>query len=88
MEISIPDDQYKKLSQRAVAAGYSDVPALIEALAEEPLDDPRGRLTEEKLRQSAAELAAAETSIEAGQGIDAELAMQQIAHKHGLNLRG
>lgn len=85
MEISIPDDQYEKLNERAVAAGYADVPTLIEALAIEPIDDPRGPLSEEALRQNAAELDASDASIDAGHGIDAEDGLGQISEKHGLS---
>lgn len=86
MEIVIPDEQYEKLTERAVAAGYADVPSLIEALAIEPIDDPRGVLNEEALQQSVTELEAAEASIEAGLGIDAEEALHRVAERHGLIL--
>lgn len=86
MEISIPDDQYEKLNERAVAAGYADVPTLIEALAIEPIEDPRGPLGEEALRQNAVELDAADASIDEGHGVDAEDALCRITEKHGLSL--
>lgn len=83
MEISIPDDQYEKLNERAVAAGYADVPTLIEALAIEPIDDPRGPLSKQALRESVAELEIADASIDAGHGIEAEEVFRRIAAKHG-----
>lgn len=86
MDISIPDDQYEKLAERAVAAGYADLSSFFEALAGEPLDDPRGPLSEQALRQSVAELDAADASIDAGKGVDAEQALMQIAEKHDLKI--
>lgn len=84
MEIVIPDEQYEKLAERAVAVGYTDVPSLIEALACEPIADPRGVLDEEALQQSVSKLEAADASIEAGLGVDAEEALHRVAAKHGL----
>lgn len=83
MEINIPDDQYERLNERAVAAGYADVPTLIAALAVEPINDPRGPLGEQALRQSVAELEAADASIDAGHGIDAEEVFRRIAAERG-----
>jgi hypothetical protein len=86
MEIRIPNDQYEKLALRAVAECYSDVPTFIEALADESIEDPRGPLSTEAIRQSVAELEAADTSIDAGQGTDAKEALQQIARSMALEI--
>ncbi|MEN1680596.1 MAG: hypothetical protein AAGJ46_13490 [Planctomycetota bacterium] len=86
MELSIPDDQYQRLSDRAQAAGYASVPALIEALSSTPTEDPRGPLTATQLDESLAELEAADAQIDAGEDVEAEAAFQQIASKHGLKL--
>jgi len=84
MQIDIPDDQFKKLTERVQAAGYADVPAFISALAAEPFDDdPRGPMTEEQLRQSVAELEAADATIDAGGGRDAREALLELGREFG-----
>lgn len=92
MQINIPDDQYELLSQRAAAGGYADVSAFIGALANEPnqevlQNDPRGPLTPEQLRQSAAELEEADRSIDENGGIELEEAFRLLAQKHGLSIQ-
>lgn len=83
MQIDIPDDQFKKLSERAQAAGFADVPAFISAIAGEPFDDPRSSMTEEELRQSVAELEAADATIDAGGGHDAREALLKLGRGFG-----
>ena len=85
MQIDIPDDRFEKLTQRAQAAGYADVPAFISALAGEPFEDPRGPMTEEELRQSVAELEAADASIDAGGGRDAREAFLELGREFGFD---
>lgn len=86
--IQLSDDQFQQLEVRAHAAGYTDIAALLSALAGEPFEDPRGQLTDQQLRQSVAELEAADAQIDAGQGIDADEAFRRIADKHGFNHPG
>ncbi len=83
--IPLSDDQYKKLTIVAKAAGYEDVPAFIGALANEPSPDPRGPLSEKELLESAAMIERGNAEIEAGGGMDAEEAFRKIAEKHGLS---
>lgn len=47
----ISDEQYERLTERALAAGYANVPALLEALSSEPIDDLHGSLTNDELRK-------------------------------------
>ncbi|QEG37901.1 hypothetical protein [Bythopirellula goksoeyrii] len=68
----------------AKAAGYEDVPAFISALANEPTEDPRGRLSEKELLDSVAMIKRGNAEIEAGGGMAAEDAFRKLADKHGL----
>jgi hypothetical protein len=88
MEITIPDDKFKKLTERARAEGYPDATALIESLAEEPAWDPRGPLSDAQLNESVAQLCAADASINAGRGIEADEALRQIVARHGFAIDG
>ena len=84
--IQLPDDQYQYLAKRAHAEGYANVDAFISALVGEPFEDPRGNLTEEELRQSVAELEAADASIDAGGGHDAQDAFIKLGREFGFEI--
>lgn len=86
MDIPISEDQYQKLNQRAIAAGYDDAIAFIHALAEEPAEDPRGTLTDEELRESIAALEQGREDVAAGRSRDLREALQDIADNHGLKI--
>ncbi len=88
--VSIPlsDDQFQKLNERAQAAGYADLPAMLHAFANESSEDPRGELTDEELSQSIAELEQADAQIDAGEGVEAEETFRSIAAKHGFKPPG
>ena len=83
MEIIISEAKAAKLTERARAAGYENAEQIIDALIAEPIEDPRGELTPEELRESAAVIARANEEIDAGGGVDAEEAFRQIGKKFG-----
>ena len=84
--IQLPDDQFQKLSVVAQAAGYADVPAFIASLAGEPIEDPRGTLSDAQLRENVAAMECGEAEIEAGGGQDMKDAIVEIAGKYDLNI--
>ena len=84
--IQIPDDQFEKLAAAAQAAGYDDVPALISAIAGEPIEDPRGELSEEELRESMEMIRRGEEDIGAGRTQPLREALEEIAQKSGLKI--
>jgi hypothetical protein len=86
MQIEIPNEQYEALTERAQAAGYAGVPELIRALAIEPIEDPRGEMTEEELAESHRMLNESEADIAAGRVRPLRDALQEIAAKHGLTV--
>lgn len=86
--IPITDDQYKKLVNVAKAAGYEDIPAFIGALANEPITDPRGPLTEKELRESVAMIRRGEEELVAGKYRDMKEALLEIGRKRGYSIEG
>lgn len=86
MDISISDDQYEKLNQKAIAAGYDDAVAFIAALAGEPTGDPRGPLSDKELRESVAALEQSREDVAAGRSRDFKDALQDIADHHELKI--
>ena len=84
--IQLPDDQYQYLAKRALAEGYADVDAFISAMVGEPFEDPRGKLSEDELRKSVAELEAADASIDAGGGHDAKEAFLKLGREFGFEM--
>ena len=74
MQIEIPNDQYEKLTVVANAAGFSNVAAFVESLAEIPTIDTRGELSEEERRVSAAECDQAIFEFAASGGISLDQA--------------
>lgn len=83
MQIDIPAEHYDGLARHAAAAGYGNVEAFIAALAEEPTADPRGPLTENELRRSAAECDRSIANIEAGAGRDLRQALLDLGRERG-----
>ncbi|WP_148075035.1 hypothetical protein [Bythopirellula goksoeyrii] len=86
MQIDISQDDYDRLAKHADAAGYADVPAFISALASEPIEDPRGILSDEDLRVSISECEKAHADIQAGGGRDFREAILEIGRKFGFEL--
>jgi predicted transcriptional regulator len=85
--IQIPDDQFEKLTVIAQAAGYDDVPAFVKALADEPIEDPRGTLSEEERAASLEMIRESEADIAAGRTQDMREGLRQIAEKRGLTIQ-
>jgi hypothetical protein len=86
MQINIPQDQYDKLTQLAIAAGHEDVPAFIASLAAEPAADPRGTMNDTELRASAAACKRGIAEVNAGRGSDFRDAMLEIGRERGFSL--
>ena len=82
-EIQLSEDQYDKLMQHAVAAGYADVSAFLGALAHEPHIDPRGELSDQELRESAAECDGALEELKSNGGRDLREGLLEIGSKRG-----
>jgi len=83
MQIDVSAEHYAGLVRRAVAAGYGNVEALLAALANEPTADPRGKLSEDEVRRSAAECDCGIQAIEAGGGHDLRDAMLELGRQRG-----
>lgn len=84
--IQLPDDQYEKLSVAAQAAGFADVTAFVRALIAEPIEDPRGPLSEAELAASLNQCDRSMAEFDAGGGRDAEEAFVEMARKRGIDL--
>lgn len=87
MQIQISEEQYRKLTQVALTAGFEDVSAFLRSLADgvatkEYPADPRGSLLDEQIEESVAQLKRADAAIDAGHGVDLEDAIESIASKH------
>jgi hypothetical protein len=83
MQIDISSEHYERLVHQAKAAGYVNLEGFIAALAEEPTADPRGPLTEDALRESAAECERGIAQIEAGGGRDVREALLTLGRERG-----
>lgn len=83
MQIDISTAHYEGLARHAAAAGYGNVEAFIAALAAEPTADPRGPLSDDDLRRSAAECDQGIAAIEAGAGRDLRQAMLDLGRERG-----
>ncbi len=82
----LPEDQFQRLSAVAHAAGYQDVLAFITSFADDPIEDPRGNLTETQLRDNVAAMERGEAEIDAGGGQEMKQALVEIADKYDLNI--
>ena len=83
MEIILPNDKVEKLTEVAIAAGYADASALIDAIAEEPTEDPRGPMSEAELRESAEDCNRINEQMKAGSERDAFEALRELGQKMG-----
>lgn len=89
MQIDLPTDTDPIVFDKAAAAGFGDDVAAYVAhliVMDDPTTDPRGVLSETELRQSVAELEAADATIDAGQGHDARQALLKLGQKFGFQL--
>ena len=85
-DIQFSDDQFQRLYAIAMAAGYQDVSAFIASFADEPIEDPRGSLSEEQLRKNVAAMERGEQEIDGGGGHEMRDAIIEISVKHDLNI--
>ena len=81
--IQISDANFEKLSEQATVAGFKDVASYIEALAGETAFDPRCDMTEDDLRESAAECDRINERMKAGAERDAGEALTELGKKFG-----
>lgn len=81
--IQLNDDKYQKISEQATAAGFQDVAAYIEALAEQAAFDPRCGMSDDELRASAAKCDEIAQRMEAGEERDARNALTELGNKFG-----
>lgn len=86
MQIDLSSEQYAKLTEVAISAGYGDATALVKALVEEPTVDPRGPLTDQERRDSLAQIDRSMAEFDAGGGQDAEEAFLKMASRRGFDL--
>jgi len=84
--IQVSDDQFRRLSAAALAAGFQDVSAFVAYFADESVEDPRGSLSEAQLRQNVAAMERGEAELDAGGGQDMKNAISEIADKYGLDV--
>ena len=84
--IQLPDDQFQRLSLLAQAAGYQDVSAFIASFADDPIEDPRGTLTDTQLQENVAAMECGDAEIDADGGHDMKKAIVEIADKYDLNI--
>jgi len=83
MEIIIPNEKVEKLTEVAIAAGFPDATALIDAIVDQPIEDPCGSLSENELRESAADCARLNEQMKAGTERDAREALTELGKKFG-----
>ena len=84
--IQVSDDQFRRLSAAAQAAGFQDVSAFIASFADDPVEDPRGSLDDEQLRKNVETMERGEAETDAGGGHDMKGAIIEIADKYGLDV--
>ena len=82
MQIEIPRFEQDILARQATAAGYTDVERYVTELVRALVYQP----SPEEIAENVARLECADSSIDAGHGIDAEDAFRSIADKHGFKL--
>lgn len=81
--IQLDDAKYQKINEQAVAAGYEDVAAYLEDLAEDAAFDPRCGMSDDEIRASAAKCDAIAGRMEAGNERDAREALTELGNKFG-----
>lgn len=84
--IEIPDEQFTKLTEQAAAAGFEDVAEYVQSLAADAAFDPRCGMTDEDLRQSAAECRLINERMKAVGGHEAREALAELGRKYGLKM--
>lgn len=85
--IQIPDAKFEQLSEQASAAGFEDVVAYIEALANGAAFNPRCGMSDEELRQNATECNSINERMKAGDERDAPGALAELGKKFGFKTR-
>jgi len=85
--IELPDDQFRRLTAVAHAAGFDDVPGFIASFADDPIQDPRGTITDQQLRDNVAVMNLGDTDIATNGGIDMKEAILEIADKYDLDMK-
>jgi hypothetical protein len=83
--IQLSDAQFEKIAQQAAAAGFVDVAAYVATLIEDAAFDPRCGMTDDELRQSAAECNAINERMKSGGGLDARQAFTALGKKYGFD---
>jgi hypothetical protein len=86
MLIDFPQQQYDLLEAQATSAGYSSIPAFIEALVGIPTEDLRGEFTSNELADIIEDSRQGEAELDAGLGIELEEGFQRLAAKHGFRI--
>ncbi len=81
--IHIPDEKYQLLSEQAAAAGFENVAAYVEALAEDAAFDARCGMSDKELRQSAADCNRINERMKVEGGRDAHEALTELGHRFG-----
>ncbi len=84
--IELPDDQFAKLSEQASAAGFINVATYLQSLADEAAFDLKCGMTDEELRQSAAECDRINEEMKEGGGHDAREALSELGKKFGFKM--
>ncbi|TWT89057.1 hypothetical protein Mal64_25490 [Pseudobythopirellula maris] len=82
--IEFSDAHFQQLTAQAAAAGYADVSAYLKTLVEDAAFDARCGMSEEQLRESAADCAQIDGRMRDAEGHEAKEALNQIAQRRGL----
>lgn len=85
--IELEDAQYLKIREQAAAAGYQEVGAYLETLADDAAFDPRCGMSEAEMRESAAHCDSIAKRMEVGQERDAHEALTELGNKFGFVTR-
>ncbi|MEM6331190.1 MAG: hypothetical protein AAF790_13200 [Planctomycetota bacterium] len=86
--IELSDDRFEQIRLQAVAAGYQDVAAYLEALAADAAFDASCGMNEEQTRASAAECDAAVDRLKQhGGGTEFAAAWRTLGHEFGFKPR-
>ncbi len=83
MSTPIPDDQFQKLTSAAQIAGYPDVSAFINALAEDAETVAGSHVSEANLAESESIIARGEADLAAGRTQDMREAFLDLGVKRG-----
>lgn len=83
--IQFNDAKYQEINEQAVAAGYQDVAAYLQSLAENAAFDPRCGMSDDEIKASAAKCDTIARRMEAGDERDAREALTELGDKFGFN---